>query len=102
MTEENIKRGDLAVSLCGRDKDCTMLVVEVQNGMATIVDGKAHKTIKPKSKNVKHLKKIQSANLSDFAARIRNGEPVSDLKLRKALDAEANKYRRNSLCQKTT
>lgn len=102
MIKEDIKRGDLVISLRGRDEGHECLVVEIENGFATVVDGKTRKTKKPKSKNLKHLKKIQSASLPDFAARIRNGEPVSDYKLRKAIDAETNKYRRNSLCQKTT
>ena len=83
----DIVSGDLVESLKGRDKGRLYIVVTVKDGRAAITDGKVRKTVKPKSKNVKHLKTVQSATLKEIADKIAKGEPVSDAKVRNAISA---------------
>lgn len=102
MIKEDIQRGDLVLSLRGRDKNCFFIVTERENETARIVDGKTHKSSKPKLKNIKHLKLVRSTAFCEVAERMVKGELVADKKIKKAINADANKYRRKSLCQKTT
>lgn len=87
MKSENrlIARGDAALSLKGRDKDRLFLVVDVRNGRAFVTDGSVRKTTALKAKNVKHLKVLRSGVLTELSERIRKGEPVADVKVRRAL-----------------
>ncbi len=68
-----IKIGDIVLSLKGRDKQNAFLVVELKDGFAYLVDGKVRKTTKPKKKSVKHIKKISDCGLKSLASEIKNG-----------------------------
>lgn len=93
MKKENFSRGDVAISLKGRDKNRFFVITDFdpENGIAMIVDGRIRKTARPKKKNAKHLKKLQSAVYTELAERINNGEPVSDRKVKAAIARSSQK-----------
>ncbi len=81
----NVKRGDLVVATSGRDVNKLFMVIEVSDSVAKIVDGKSRKVASPKKKNVKHLKVIKSAVLTELAEKIIGGECVGNSTVRKAI-----------------
>lgn len=83
--------GDLALSIAGRDKGTVYLVIDVNKQFVYCVDGKIRKIDKPKKKKTKHLKKVLTASLQDFAERIRKGESVGNEKLHKAIKTQTKK-----------
>lgn len=53
-------RGDVVLSLSGRDKGRTLAVVEVvDEDYVLVADGDLRKIEKPKKKKVRHIKKIK-------------------------------------------
>lgn len=93
MKKEKFSRGDVAISLKGRDKNKFFIITDFdpENGIALITDGRIRKTARPKKKNAKHLKKIQSAVCIELAERIYNGEPASDRKVKTAIARSSQK-----------
>lgn len=47
--------GQIVVSGAGRDKDCLLVVVELDEATALVADGKQRPLERPKRKNKKHL-----------------------------------------------
>ena len=76
--KELILQGDVVKATAGRDKDKIFLVVSVKGDRALIVNGKSRKVIKPKSKNIKHLVKINVKGSKELAERICKGLPTSN------------------------
>jgi len=85
---ENLSVGDVVISTAGRDKGNLFLVVKIETDRAFIADGKIRKINNLKKKNVKHLKKIGTANEKEIAEKIERGEPVSGVKLKRLLCAK--------------
>lgn len=77
--------GDVVASIMGRDKGREYIVVSVTEKGVAIVDGRKHKTTKPKIKNAKHLIKLKSAEFIELAERIKRGEPVANEKVKSAI-----------------
>ena len=50
------QRGEVVISLQGRDKGCYYVITEVVKDGALVVNGVTRKLVNPKKKNVKHLK----------------------------------------------
>ena len=50
-------KGDVVVSLAGRDKGSLLVVTGVENGFVLVCDGKERPLRKAKVKNPKHLEK---------------------------------------------
>jgi len=48
-------RGQVVISLTGRDKGRYMVVLMPEDGFAYVADGKLRRIIQPKKKNSKHL-----------------------------------------------
>ena len=88
---EPVNVGDLVISIAGRDKGKTFLVISIENEFVYLVDGKTRKVDKPKKKKIKHLKKVFTASLIKYAERIQNGESVGNEKLNRAIKAEQEK-----------
>ncbi len=86
-----IQVGDLVISLTGRDKGKCFLVIESSKTRVKIVDGKTHKLNSPKTKNIKHVKQILTANLKEFVENIKQGHKVSNKKLYKQIKAKKQK-----------
>lgn len=80
-----ICQGDLVISLKGRDKNNTFLVIAGEGDYVYIADGKIRKVKSLKMKKKKHLKKILSAGLKGLAEKIYNGQSVGDKSLRQQI-----------------
>ncbi len=89
--ENKVTSGDLVLSLTGRDKGNCFLVLDVENDLVKIVDGKVHKIQKPKSKNKKHIKLILVAKYKEFADKIKIGQPVGNKRIYQIIKAEKEK-----------
>ena len=86
-----IKIGDIVLSLKGRDKDKSFLVVDIKQGKVLIVDGNTRKVDRPKVKNVKHVKQISTANAKNVAENIKNGQTVGNKRVYKLIMTEKQK-----------
>ncbi len=61
-----IKRGDVVISLGGRDSGCVMFVASTDGEYALVCDGKKRPLEKPKRKKLRHLRRLSSMSyLSD-------------------------------------
>lgn len=89
--KENLISGDLVKSTTGRDKGNVFLVVAVNEKFAFVADGKVHVIQRLKKKNKKHLQKVNSAVLTDYAERIQAGKATSNQKVYKAIKAQQQK-----------
>ena len=83
--------GDLVISIAGRDKGITFLVIKVEDQTVYVVDGKTRKVNKPKKKNKKHLKKLFAAGLEKMAERVNNGESVGNKRVFQSIKAKQQK-----------
>ena len=85
--EKQISKGDLVKSIAGRDKDNFFLVVDVKDKFAYVVDGKVHTVKQLKKKSKKHLEKVSTATLIEYAEKILEGKAVSNKKIYSAIKA---------------
>ncbi len=88
---ERIEVGNLCVSIKGHDKGRVFLVVDVNENRAKIVDGKIRKVISPKTKNIKHLVRIEGSDLTLIAQQIQKGENTGNQRVYRAINAQINK-----------
>ena len=51
-----MQRGSVVRSLAGHDKGKFYIVLQIEDSFALICDGKTKKLLKPKRKNIRHLK----------------------------------------------
>lgn len=72
-----IERGSVVISLKGRDKGLTMFVQNVTDKGVLVCDGKERRLKKPKLKNPKHIKVLES--------KLSEEQMLSDNSVRKAL-----------------
>jgi len=82
--DETSMTTDIALSLAGRDKGKTFLVIGVDGGRALLADGKLRRIEHPKSKSLKHLRFLAHGNLQT-AQKIREGTIVSNREIRRVL-----------------
>jgi hypothetical protein len=85
------QRGDVVRSAAGHDKDQFFLVYREEGDFLWLVDGKCRKIETPKKKRQKH---VVSAGFwtHPVAGRMKDGEPVLDSEIRKALAVFRNKF----------
>lgn len=77
--------GDAVISTAGRDAGRIFLVTGVENGQyCYICDGKLRKTVRPKKKKVKHLKKIYGSD-GEILSLLQSESVLSDKKIRRIL-----------------
>ena len=88
MTEIKISVGDIVLSTKGRDKDQYFLVVDKQDKIVYLADGKYRKVTALKKKNVKHLKSVKIAVFTDIANQIKNGKSVGNQRLNRLIKSE--------------
>ena len=86
-----IQVGDLVISLTGRDKGKCFVVYEITNIRVKVIDGKTHKIISPKTKNIKHVKQILTAGLKELVENIKEGQLVSNKRLYKLITTKKQK-----------
>ena len=89
--ENPIRQGDIVIVKTGRDKGKYFLVIETENGVAYIVNGKDRKVQNPKKKNIKHIKKVLTESLKDLAEKIQSGQPTANTKIHLAIRTETQK-----------
>ncbi len=77
--------GDLVKSLKGRDEGRKLLVVEVNGNKAVVVNGRQRKLQNPKTKNVKHLCKLEVESLEMLATEIQSGKLVGNERVYKSI-----------------
>ncbi len=92
-------KGEIVLSLKGRDAGGLFCVVDAQDGFAWIADGKGRKLAAPKRKREKHLRRV-GTSAHPAIVRLQRGESVSDRALRRSLaafrDSEQTKMEGNS------
>ncbi|NCA66645.1 MAG: RNA-binding protein [Clostridia bacterium] len=82
-----IEVGSVVYSKAGRDKDnCYVVIACESNNYFLVVDGKARTLVKPKRKNLRHLKS-KGAVLTAIAEKLNAGKQVFDSEIRSALRA---------------
>lgn len=83
--------GDVVSSTAGHDKDQFFLVLRKEGDFVWLVDGKRRKLAAPKKKRQKH---VVSAGFwtHPVAGRMKDGEPVLDSEIRRALAAFRNRF----------
>lgn len=79
-----ISKGDIVMSLAGRDQGKSFFVIACDEQYVTIVDGKSRKLECPKRKKRKHVRFVSRTD-SRVAGKILSGEPVLNSELRRAL-----------------
>ena len=87
----SISKGDLIVSLAGRDKDKLFYVLNVDETYAFLADGKQRKIENPKRKKLKHLRFAARID-SRVAAKLREGDKVLNSELRRDLAVFGQKF----------
>ena len=87
----NLRQGDIVRSAAGHDKGQLFLIVREEGDFVWLTDGKRRKLETPKKKRRKH---VISAGLwtHPVAGRMKDGEPVLDSEIRRALAAFRNRF----------
>ena len=80
----DISKGDLVVSLAGRDKDQIFYVLRTEDNYVFLADGKTRKLENPKRKKQKHIRFVTRLD-SRVAEKIRTGDKVLNSELRRDL-----------------
>lgn len=83
-----VKIADIVRAAAGRDKGKLFYVVKTDGKYALIADGKCRKIEKPKRKKMRHLVFLQKGDCR-AAAKLTDGEKVTNNELRRALAAFA-------------
>lgn len=85
------RQGDVVRSAAGHDKGLLFLVVKEEGDFLWLADGKSRKLEAPKKKRRKH---VVSAGFwtHPVAGRVKDGEPVLDSEIRRALAAFLNRF----------
>ena len=86
-----ISRADVVVSLAGRDKGQLFFVLDTDDLLVYIADGKGRRLEQPKRKKRKHVRKLPQTDTRD-AEKIRNGDKVLNSELRRELAAYGQKF----------
>ena len=79
-----ISVSDIVRSTAGHDKGEIFFVVGCGNGFVQVANGKTRKVEKPKTKKVIHVR-LEKSLEGPVSDKIRNGEIVSNIEIRKAL-----------------
>lgn len=77
MTQDNIRVGQVVISLAGRDAGFPAVVLGQENGYILVSDGKERPLSRPKQKNPKHITATEYVLSSE--------QTKTDKSLRKAL-----------------
>ena len=86
-----LRQGDFVRAAAGHDKGLLFLVVKEEGDFLWLADGKSRKLETPKKKRRKH---VVSAGVwtHPVAGRMKDGEPVLDSEIRRALAAFRNRF----------
>lgn len=75
--QNNFPLGQIVQSIGGRDKGQYYIVVGHSANRVLVVDGKYKLLIKPKQKNIVHLKRI-NVNDNEIATKLAQGKKIND------------------------
>ncbi len=91
MNSQNIEIGSYVLSTKGRDCNQVSIVYNIiENDYVLLIDGKGKKLLKPKKKNLKHLKNLGVVNCK-IAEKIKTGKKIFDAEIYSAIrKAELN------------
>lgn len=89
--KEQVKVGDIVLSIQGHDKGNYFVVTKTEGNMAFIADGRTRKYPSKKCKSIKHLKLVDVTVPNDIVTRIQTGQPVGNEKLYKAIKSQTIK-----------
>ena len=89
--KEQVKVGDIVLSIQGHDKGSYFVVTKIEGNKAFIVDGKKRKFSSIKCKNIKHLKLVDVMVSKDIINRIQKGQPVGNKRVYKAINFQTKK-----------
>ena len=84
------ERAQIVRSRRGRDQGCLFCVLDASEQFLLLADGKRRKVSRPKAKKLGHVRQLTEVRQEyDHPAihKLRQGEPVSDRELRRALAA---------------
>ena len=79
-----MKKGDVVISLNGRDGGKRFLIVGTQDHYSLLADGKGRRLEKPKRKKNKHVK-LEGIADDRIAEKLKSGEKVTNNEIRRAL-----------------
>jgi hypothetical protein len=86
-----LHQGDVVRSVAGHDKNELFLILREEGDFLWLVDGKSRKIEAPKKKRRKHVVS-EGFWTHPVAGRLKDGEPVLDSEIRKALAAFRNRF----------
>ena len=81
-----VHKGDIVLSLYGRDKGHTLFVADIDGAYLILVDGKSRRIEHPKRKKSKHCQFL-ARDRSRVSEKLRAGERVANIDVRRALAA---------------
>ena len=76
--------GDFVISTSGHDKGSLYVVIGTTAERLQLVDGKLHKLDRPKQKNYRHVRQLQTNELS-LSERLCSDHLVSDAEIRRMI-----------------
>ena len=80
-----------AVSMAGHDKGQMYVIIEEENDMVYLVDGKSRKLENPKRKKLKHLQVVKSNLDNALVEKIRNKQTIYNEEIKLAIKVRTNK-----------
>jgi len=81
-----VHKGDIVLSLSGRDKGRALFVSDIDGPYLILVDGKSRRIEHPKRKKSKHCQFL-ARDSSRVSEKLRTGERVANIDVRRALAA---------------
>ncbi|MEG0770672.1 MAG: RNA-binding protein [Clostridia bacterium] len=97
-----IQKGDIVVSLAGRDKNKLLFVLYIEGENAFLADGIVRHLEKPKKKKLKHLSFYKREETSAIRSKILKGEELNNAQIRKEIRIQDNSVGGYAACQKMT
>ena len=79
-----LRKGMLAISKAGHDKDCWYMVLRVEGDWAFLVNGKNRTLDVPKKKKLKHLQPVNEVP-DILNEELRNGKPWTNEDIKRVL-----------------
>lgn len=76
--------GDFVVSVSGHDKSNVYVVYGISPERLQLVDGRAHTTDRPKQKNYRHVRQLQT-NDPSLTEKLRGDQSISDVDIRRSI-----------------
>lgn len=79
-----LRKGMLAISKAGHDKDCWYVVLNIEGNCASLINGKNRTSKNPKIKKLKHLQPVNEVP-KILREKLQNGKEWTDEEIKRAL-----------------